>query len=88
MGALAEFLGVSVAKLVIYGVVALTLSGGVTWFYFHIEDIGWRKALTKVETNDKGKADEAVRAASTVHDCFNRGGVWIVQTGKCEPQGR
>ena len=72
------------SKIGMYVLFAVAALGAVWWFIAHEQNIGWRKALTHIETNDKKAGEQADEGAIDVDRCYDAGGVWISSTGKCK----
>ena len=76
----------STIKLVAMGVGLLALVGAWYGVKRHYENIGYEKALSHVESANKGAIDARDKAVLPVKECYDAGRDWDVVRGVCLEQ--
>lgn len=79
------FLATTLGRYVVGGaLLALIAGGGFLWIKTHYENIGYQKALDAVEKQNQRAIGTATEAIRDVRVCFDSGGTWNVETGRCD----
>lgn len=71
------------STLIIYGVVALAVSGVFTGWSIHEYNKGWNAAISSIAVKDKEATDAVKKAITSVEKCDADGGRWNTTDGVC-----
>ena len=76
-------------KIIIYGLLALALLGGVSWTVHKLRDGARLEAIQDVEDANRKSEGKAAQGQSAVDSCYHVGGTWNRGRGVCDrPAGK
>lgn len=70
-------------RLAAVGVIIAGLVGGYIYWYHHVYELGYAKAIADVAAADKAAVDRVKEGQNLIDNCTKQGGNWDVTTGRC-----
>lgn len=81
---ISAFLGISPLRLIAYAVVCIAIVIGAFTIRQHYINLGWSKAMARVESQNDKAAEAAKQVETKTAVCSDANGYWDVITQNCK----